>query len=108
MATAKKIIDDDFDWTFNIAYNAMLQAARALMLSKGYRATGERQHMTTIQFAQLTLGTEFQPALEFLDRMRRKRNRAVYDTAGLISKVEAQEAIATADNFVDDISDVLQ
>jgi len=28
--TAKKVIEDDPDWAYNIAYNAMLQAARAL------------------------------------------------------------------------------
>jgi len=86
----------------------MLQAARALMLSRGYRATGERQHSTTIQFAQLTLTDDVQPTLELFDRMRRKRNRVVYDTTGLISYSEAQKAIETAEIFVDDVSKFLR
>jgi len=34
-----------------------------------------------------------------MDRMRRKRNKTVYDTAGLVSKKEASEAIVTATDF---------
>ena len=98
--TANKIVNDDSDWGFSIAYNAMLQALRGLMFSKRYRATGEGQHATTIQFAQIALRDEFSTTLEFLDRMRRKRNRTVYDTAGLVSKKEADEAIATAEIFI--------
>lgn len=105
--TARKILNDDPDWAYNIAYNAMLQAARALMFSKGYRATGEWQHATTIQFAQITLGDEFESTLEFMDRMRRKRHRTVYDIAGLISTKEATEAIETAESFVNEISEML-
>jgi uncharacterized protein (UPF0332 family) len=37
--TAKKILNDNSDWASNIDYNAMLQAARAFMFSKGYRAS---------------------------------------------------------------------
>lgn len=106
--TAGKIIGEDSDWGYNIAYNAMLQAARALMFSKGYRPTGEGQHATTIQFARIVLGNEFTSILEFMDRMRRKRNRAVYDMAGLVSSKEAFEAIKTAESFVLAISEILK
>jgi len=106
--TARKILKDDPDWSYNISYNAMLQAARALMFSKGYRATGEWQHATTIRFAQITLGDEFESTIEFMDRMRRKRHRSVYDIAGLISTKEATEAIETAENFVNTISEMLR
>lgn len=107
IATAKKIVAENPDWGYNIAYNAMLQAIRALMFSKGFRATGEGQHATTIQFAQMTLGDEFASTLEFMDRMRRKRNRTVYDMAGLISSKEASEGIETAESFVGSITGVL-
>jgi len=105
--TARKILQDDRDWAYNIAYNAMLQAARALMFFKGYRATGEWQHATTIRFARMSLGDEFGSTLEVMDRMRRKRHRTVYDMAGLISTKEATEVIETAESFVDAISEML-
>jgi len=106
--TARKLLSDNTDWAFNIAYNAMLQAARAFMFSRGFRATGERQHATTIQFAQITLGEKFESTFEFMERMRRKRHKAVYDTAGLISIKEATEAIDVAEIFVSRISEMLR
>ena len=32
-------LDDDPDWSYSMAYNAILQASRALMLSEGYRVS---------------------------------------------------------------------
>jgi uncharacterized protein (UPF0332 family) len=40
IATAKKNLEDATDWAYNIAYNAVLQASRALMLHEGYRPRG--------------------------------------------------------------------
>ena len=108
LETAQKIGNDNPDWAFAIAYNAMLQTVRALMFSEGYRAIGEGQHATAIQFAQYALGVKFLPSLEFMDRMRRKRNRTVYDMAGLISKKEADEAIETATLFARKIAGFLK
>ncbi|MCK4666636.1 HEPN domain-containing protein [Candidatus Dependentiae bacterium] len=105
--TAKKVIKINNDWGYNIAYNAMLQAVRSLMFFKGYRAIGEGQHKTAIQFAQITLGEEFNSTLDFLDRMRRRRNKTIYDVAGLISKMEARESVKIAETFVKAISNIL-
>lgn len=35
---AEFVITQDWDWAFSISYNAALQASRAFMYSKGYRA----------------------------------------------------------------------
>ncbi len=40
LATAERMLPDDLDWAFNIVYNAILQAARALMLHEGLRPRG--------------------------------------------------------------------
>jgi len=37
---ARSVLNENCDWAFSIAYNAMLQAVRALMFSKGYRPKG--------------------------------------------------------------------
>lgn len=34
------------------------------------------------------------------DRMRRKRHRAVYDTVGIVSSIEAHNAIKRAEDFI--------
>jgi len=38
LATAEKLLGEDVDWAFNIVYNAILQAMRALMLHEGFIA----------------------------------------------------------------------
>lgn len=100
LETAKKIQGENDDWAYNIAYNAMLQAARGLMFSKGYRPAGEAQHVTVIKFAAMTLDKSYKEALEIMDMMRRKRNKNIYDMAGLVSGSEVMEAIKTAELFV--------
>jgi uncharacterized protein (UPF0332 family) len=98
---AKRIVGTSNDWTFNIAYNAMLQATRALMFFEGFRPrSGEGQHKTTILFAEVALGDSFRDEIRFFEKMRVKRNRAVYDIAGLISETEARQAIQFAEKFI--------
>lgn len=96
LKTANRILDTDLDWAYNIAYNAVLQAARALMLAQGYRPRGQNQHATVVEFARLTLGHEFQQQIVLFDQMRRKRNRLVYDVTGLVSRQEVRQALTFA------------
>ena len=105
--TAVRMADDDFDWAYSIAYNAMLQASRALMFSKGYRPCGEGQHASTIMFIRETLGREFGDDIDMMDIMRRKRNSTLYDTAGLISLRESSESVITARRFVERIRGIV-
>ena len=102
---AKDVLNQDYDWAFSIAYNAMLQAIRALMFSKGYRPSGRNQHVSVVRFAEFFLGEE---DVIILDRMRRKRHAAVYDTAGMISKREAENAVARAEELVKKIEKMLR
>jgi len=97
------------DWAYNIAYNAMLQAARALMFAEGYRtAGGEGQHKTVVQFAEAALGRTFEEEVRFFEKMRVKRNRAVYDTAGIISETEARQAVEFAEKFISIVENALK
>jgi len=93
IATATTLLNLDTDWAFSIAYNAMLQTLRAFMFSQGYRPEGGNQHVSTVRFAELFLDRD---SVIVFDRMRRKRHISVYDTAGSISKTEAETAIQTA------------
>ncbi|HRR40284.1 MAG TPA: hypothetical protein P5244_03510 [Syntrophales bacterium] len=72
--TAREVSNSD--WAYNIAYNAMLQAARALMFAEGYRpAGGEGQHRTVVRFAELALGRKFEEEVRFFEKMRVKEIR---------------------------------
>ena len=58
---AEAMMAIDRDWAFSMAYNAVLQATRALMFANGFRpATGEGQHKVAVEFAEITLGEKFQ------------------------------------------------
>ncbi|MFH0809147.1 MAG: HEPN domain-containing protein, partial [Pseudomonadota bacterium] len=100
LATARKLKHEDFDWAFSIAYNAMLQAGRALMFQMGFRPAAEGQHVTVIRFLELVMGQDGTPFLALMDRMRRKRNISTYDMVGTISVSEVSQAIENAEAFV--------
>lgn len=87
--TARKILADDWDWGFAVAYNAVLQASRAFMFSKGYRPSSTNGHKNTFAFMSRALGDEFAGMISYFDKMRNKRNQAIYDVAGMITKTEA-------------------
>lgn len=55
LKAARNIVDENCDWAFSIAYNSMLQSARALMFSKGYRPSSDSGHVSAIKFAKLFL-----------------------------------------------------
>jgi uncharacterized protein (UPF0332 family) len=104
LRTARTILNTDRDWAYTIAYNAILQAGRALMFSKGYRPDGANQHISVVKFAELFLDN--QDAIIF-DRMRRKRHSSVYDMAGSVSETEAESAVSHAEVLIRKIEDLL-
>lgn len=104
LKVAQGILEEDNDWALNIAYNAILQAIRALMFSKGYRPSGKNQHISVVRFAELFLETD---DVVIVDRMRRKRHATVYDTAGMVSKSEAENAVNRAGKIVEEVEELL-
>ena len=100
LKTARKIMAEDSDWGFAVAYNAVLQASRAYIFSKGYRPAGAEAHKNTFAFMTLAFGKEYEDLMTYFDRMRSKRNQAIYDVAGIISESEARGLLAKAIDFV--------
>jgi uncharacterized protein (UPF0332 family) len=100
LEVAKNMLDENCDWAFSIAYNSMLQSIRALMFSKGYRPSSDSGHIASVRFAKLFLKED--DVIQF-DRMRRKRHTVVYDTVGVISRGEAENAISRAEKFIREI-----
>lgn len=109
IATARKLLGSDSDWAFSIAYNAVLQAARALMFFKGFRpATGEGQHVAAVRFAEAVLGKEMGDEIFIFDKMRSKRHRVIYDVSGSVSSQEAKSAFEFAVTFVEKVEQFLK
>lgn len=84
------------DWQFNIAYNAALQLATLALAASGYQAArGGSHHHRTIQSLAHTLVLDVE-TVQLVDRFRKKRNVAEYDSIGMISQHEAREMLALA------------
>jgi uncharacterized protein (UPF0332 family) len=99
------MLGENDDWAFSIAYNAILQAVRALMFSQGYRPSGGYQHTAVVRFAEFFLKEE---DVIVFDRMRRKRHTTLYDTAGTVSEREAKNAVERAERLVHELEKKLK
>ena len=71
------------------------------MRSLGFRPASEQGHKNTFAFVREALGDELASLVGYFDRMRTKRNQAIYDVAGLITETEARAIFAKAVEFVD-------
>jgi len=97
---ARKNLPIDEETAYQTAYQAMLKASLALMLSHGQRPRVQLgHHIAIIEFAQKHLDPSLAATFALFDRMRRKRNDAFYDIA-LISDVEAEDAVAAAEMYL--------
>ena len=108
LAAAKANLAIDEGIAFTVAYLAMLHAARAFILLKGFRPADGFQHKTAVEFTAFFLGKEFKSLAEQFDRMRRKRNIFTYDVDIAISKTDAINALNTATQFVDLMKALMQ
>lgn len=100
LKTARKIMAADWDWGFAVAYNAILQASRAYMFAHGYRPASAEGHKNTFAFMRVAMGKDYEDLMLYFDRIRNKRNQAIYAAAGLITETEARNLLAKAAEFV--------
>lgn len=74
-----------------------MKASLAFMFSHGSRARSiPGHHIAIIEFVEARLGKEHVGLLTFFDHLRRKRNAALYDETGFISRQDAKEALKSA------------
>jgi uncharacterized protein (UPF0332 family) len=104
LKAAQRNLDVDADWAYTMAYNAVLQACRAVVFSESFRPLGGEQHVTVVEFASEKFGEEFKKEIQLFDQMRRKRHWIIYETAGLVSIEEAKQAVTFANRFVFEIN----
>ena len=103
-ATAHKNLAIDAEAAYQIAYEAMLKASLALMLSYGQRPRVQLgHHIAIIEFAQKHLSPSLAAIFALFDRMRRKRNDAFYDIA-MIGDTEAAEAVKVSEDYLKVVS----
>lgn len=100
LKTSRTVMAGDWDWGFAIAYNAVLQASRAFMFSEGFRPASHEGHKNTFAFMHIAMGKSYEELITYFDRVRNKRNQAIYDVAGMVSETEAKNLFKMAIEFV--------
>ncbi len=110
LKTAKKVfLENDFDWCLAIAYNAMLQSARALMFFKGFRPKGANQHAAVIKFMKNFYAKEMEESLLYaFNKTRKKRHLSVYEQAEIVSKEEAQNTLEKAQKMIKKAQEIME
>jgi hypothetical protein len=83
------------------AYEAMLKASLGFMFSYGFRARSQvGHHVAIIEFVRSRIDKKHSGLLTLFDRLRRKRNLALYDDTGFVSHHDAEEALKAAGDYL--------
>jgi len=82
------------------ADEAMLKASLGFMYSHGFRARSQPgHHIAIIKFVRSRINKKHTGVLTMFDRLRRKRNLALYDDTGFVSQPDAEEALRAAGGY---------
>ena len=98
----------DEDAAFQLAYEAMLFAGRALFFSYNLRPRAAGSHKIVVNFVAEVMGSEFKVLAEIFDNMRRKRNYLIYGVGLETSRREAANGIENAQEFIQKIEKLIQ
>lgn len=100
LASAQKILAFDEEACLQQAYEAMLKASLGLMFSHGFRARSQPGHHIAIIDVRARIGEEHGGLLTVFDRLRRKRNTALYEDTGFVSHRDAEQALEAARDYL--------
>jgi uncharacterized protein (UPF0332 family) len=101
LASAHKILVFDEEVCLQQAYEAMLKASLGFMFSYGFRARSQPgHHIAIIEFVRSHIDKKHAGLLIVFDRLRRKRNIALYDDTGFVSQHDAESALESAGDYL--------
>jgi len=101
VAAAHKILAFDEEACLQQAYEAMLKASLGFMFSHGFRARSQPgHHIAIIEFVRARIDKKHASLLTAFDRLRRKRNMALYDDSGFVSRHDAEQALEAARDYL--------
>jgi hypothetical protein len=102
LASAEKILAFDEEACLQQAYEAMLKASLGFVLSHGARARSlPGHHVAIIEFLEARIDKKHTALMASFDRLRRKRNMALYDDSGMVTRTEAKQSLETALQFIE-------
>ena len=102
LSSAHKILAFDEEACLQQAYESMLKASLGFMFSYGFRARSQPgHHIAIIDFVRARIDKKHSALITVFDRLRRKRNLALYDDTSFVSRQEAEQALKAARDFLD-------
>jgi uncharacterized protein (UPF0332 family) len=102
LSSAQKILAFDEEACLQQAYEAMLKASLGFLFSHGSRARSQPGHHIAInEFVRARIDKKHAALLTVFDRLRRKRNTALYDDTGLVSRHDAEQPLKSAHDYLD-------
>jgi uncharacterized protein (UPF0332 family) len=102
LASAHRILAFDEEACLQQAYEAMLKASLGFMFSHGFRARSQPgHHIAIIEFVRARIDKKHSSLLTMFDRLRRKRNMALYDDTGFVSRHDAEQALECARHLIE-------
>lgn len=101
LASARRILAFDEEACLQQAYEAMLKASLGFIFSHGFRARSQLgHHIAIIDFVRSHIDKKHAGLLTVFDRLRRKRNLALYDETGFVSHRDAEQALKSAGDYL--------
>ena len=87
--------DNDPEGALTMAYEAMLKTSLALLSANGFRPRIQLGHHKTLILYARHILVESASVIDTYDRLRRKRNKTIYDVE-VVTKLEAKQSVAVA------------
>jgi uncharacterized protein (UPF0332 family) len=94
------ILEDDQENSYQLAYEAMLLAGRALVFSFGCRPRAAGSHKIVVDFTNNVLGKDASNLVYKFNKMRKRRHYLIYGSGLYISEVDSHNAIKSAKKFL--------
>lgn len=106
LSTAGANVSIDKEWAYIIAYQAMLRAAKALVMAEGWRPRGRDQSRTIVMLVGELLGEEGRALVNGFDRMRRKRQDFMEEPQTPFPGYEVEGALRDAQALIERLVDL--
>ena len=100
--------DGDSEGSYELAYEAMLLAGRALVFSFGFRPRAAGSHKIVVDLVESIMGDENGVLVFKFNKMRKNRHYLIYGSGLSISNIEAKNAFASADEMLKKIEKIIE
>jgi uncharacterized protein (UPF0332 family) len=106
--SAKLLMADDQENSYQLAYEAMLLAGRALVFSFGFRPRALGSHKIVVDFSKKVLGKETATLVFKFNKMRKIRHYLIYGSGLSISEVDTENAVLSAIKFLKAVENFIE